>query len=156
MRRVQADYVPPGRQTIDVPAVHLASPNANLVADITAPSVVESITTGSHTDRARAWLKYSLPLSLTLAAISTIAAVAFRAVPLLSFWTLIIFGLTFVVAYSLLLRKYWQHTPEGVALENVHELWGHYKREQAHRHGIERDLFDAHLDAYKRQLGGRK
>lgn len=135
-------YTPAASELIQMPRVNLASPDAALTANITPPSVIEAKTIGSYQDRARAWIKYAMPLSLTLAAVSTIAAVAFQAVPLLSFWSLLIFGLTFVGAYALLLRKYWQHTPEGVALENVRELWGYYEREQAHRHAIERQAWD--------------
>lgn len=149
-------YVPNLDEALRIQAPHLGSPDAHLVADITAPSLVEAKTIGSHQDRARAWLKYAMPLSLTMAAVSTVAAVAFQAVPLLSFWTILIFGLTFVLAYSLLLREYWRRTPEGVALENVQGLWGHYRREQQHRQAIERELVDAQLDAYQRRIGGGK
>lgn len=149
-------YVPSLAERLELHPAALASPDQHITADITPPAVVESKTLGGHQDRARAWLKYAMPLSLTLAAVSTIAAVAFQAVPLLSFWTLLIFGLTFVIAYAGLLRKYWQLTPEGVALENVHELWGHYRREQAHRHGIERQVTGVQINAYRRRLEGGK
>lgn len=147
-------YVPNLDEALRIQAPHLGSPDAHLVADITAPSVVEAKTIGSHQDRARAWLKYAMPLSLTLAGVSVIAAVAYQAVPLLSFWTLLIFGLTFALAYSVLMREYWRRTPEGVALENVQNLWGHYRREQNHRHEIEREIVDVQLDAYQRRIGG--
>jgi hypothetical protein len=149
-------YVPNLAEALRIQAPHLGSPDAHLVADITAPSVVEAKTIGSHQDRARAWLKYAMPLSLTLAGVSVIAAVAYQAVPLLSFWTLLIFGLTFALCYSVLLREYWRRTPEGVALENVQGLWGHYRREQAHRQAIERAIVDAQMDTYQRRIGGGK
>jgi hypothetical protein len=147
-------YVPAASEIIRLPEVHLASPDANLTADITPPAIVESKTLGGHQDRARAWIKYAMPLSLSTGGVMVIAAVALERVPLLSFWTLLIFGLTFIVTYGLLLRQYWRHTPEGVALENVGELWGYYKREQAHRHEIEREIVQAQMDANRRRLGG--
>jgi len=144
-------FVPSLQERLQIQAAALASPDQHLTADLTPSAVVESKTLGGHQDRARAWLKYAMPLSVTMAGVSTIAAVALDRVPLLSFWTLLIFGLTFALTYAGLLRKYWQHTPEGVALENVRGLWGHYRREQAHRHGIESKLADMQIDAYRRQ-----
>lgn len=133
-------YVPAASEIV-MPRVNLVSPDASLTADITPPAVVESKTFGGHQDRARAWLKYAMPLSLTTAAVATIAAVAFERVPLLSFWSLLIFGLAFMATYAILLLRYWRHTPEGVALENVGQLWDYYRREQAHRHAIERQAW---------------
>lgn len=139
----QPYYVPAASEIIRMPQVNLASPDAHLVADITPPAVVESKVFGGHRDRAAAWLQYAQPLSFTVGAVATIAAVAFNAVPLLSFWTFLVFGLAYLIAYGLLLRSYWHNTPEGVALENVHELWGYYKREQRHRHQIELEAWRA-------------
>lgn len=133
----RSSYVPAASEIIQMPHVQLASPDAALTADITPPALVESKTLGGHQDRARAWLKYSLPLCITFAVATTIAAVAFAAVPVFSLITGLVFFVSFLLAYALLLLRYWRHTPEGVALENVHELWSYYRREQAHRHAIE-------------------
>jgi hypothetical protein len=154
--RRPSGYVPAASEIIRLPEVNLASPDANVSAAIQPFAQIEGKTLGSHQDRARAWLKYSLPLSVTAAAVMVVAAVALYDVPLLSFWALLIFGLTFVVAYSVLLRIYWEHTPEGVALRNTRGLWGYLRAEQAHRHGIEREIVDAQLEANRRRLGGEQ
>lgn len=133
-------YVPAASEII-MPRVNLASPDASLTADLTPPAVVESKTFGGHQDRARAWLRYSLPLCVTFAIATTIAAVGLYRVPLISAASGLTFFLSFLVAYAVLLLRYWQHTPEGVALKNVDYLWGYYKTEQTHRHQIERQAW---------------
>lgn len=141
IRRTQAAYVPAGRQTIDMPAVRLADPSVAIGAEIVPAATTEIRVVGSHSDRAEAWLRYSGPLTFGVAAVATIAAVALYDVPLLSWSALLTFGVVFVVAYSALLLRYWQTSPEGVTLTHTRNLWGHLRREQAHRHRIEREAW---------------
>jgi hypothetical protein len=148
--RQRAAYVPAASEIVQMPCVNLASPDASLTADITPQAVVESKTLGGHQDRARAWLRYSLPLCITFAIATTIAAVGLYSVPLFSFATGLTFFVSFLISYTVLLLRYWRHTPEGVALKNVGELWAYYRREQAHRHAIEREAWDAQRSITRR------
>jgi hypothetical protein len=146
-----SSYVPASGRTINVPAANIASPNVGIEAQITPYATVEAKTIGSHNDRARAWLRYSLPLCGAFGVVTTVGAVALYNVPILSWSAFLTFWLSFVAAYVVLLLRYWQHTPEGVALLNTRFLWSHLRREQAHRHAIERELYDAQLRANERR-----
>lgn len=134
-------YVPAALSRIEAPAINLANPNTAITADIQPSATVESKTIGGHQDRARAWLRYSIPLCLAIAASMVIAAVTLYDVPLLSFSALLTFGLAFVLSYTGLLLQYWRHTPEGVALDHTRHLWRYLRTEQAHRHTIEREAW---------------
>lgn len=149
--RPAPSYVPNLAERIQMPQVGIASPDANLVAEVTPAAVIEGKTLGSHADRARAWLKYALPLCGSFALAMTIAAIALYDVPVLSFATGLTFFLSFIVAYSLLLARYWQHTPEGVALKHTDNLWGYFKREQKHRHAIEAQAWQDQRALAKRE-----
>jgi len=135
-------YVPNASDIIQVPNVTMASPDANVNANVTPFATIEGKTLGSHSDRARAWIRYAMPLCVGVAIVATIMAWTLAKVPILSFWSLLVFGLSFVLSYTLLLMDYWKHTPEGVALDNSRGLWGYLKAEQQHRHGIERSAWD--------------
>jgi hypothetical protein len=143
VRRVPT-YVPSASDILPPPVITVANPDIGISSDIVPSSTVEARTMGSHSDRARAWIKYSQPLCIGVGAVATIAAIALRDVPILSFWTLIVFGLTYVISYSLLLPIYWLITPEGVALLQVRGLWSHLRREQKHRHELERAAHAQH------------
>lgn len=134
-------YVPAASEIIQMPKVDLTSPDAHIGADITPAAVIEAKTLGSHADRARAWIKYSVPLCIAIAVSMSIAAVALYDVPVFSFATLLTFGLSFVLSYTVLLLQYWQHTPEGVALVHTRQLWRYLRDEQAHRHTIESEAW---------------
>jgi hypothetical protein len=131
-------YVPAASDLMR-PPVTIASPDTHIDAQIIPASVVEARTQGSHVDRANAWLRYSLPLSISMGALTTIAAVALYDVPLLSWSAMITFGLTFVIAYAAMLFRYWETSPEGVALYHTKQLWKLLHNQQAHRQQIERD-----------------
>jgi hypothetical protein len=134
----QTSYVPAASDLMR-PPVTIASPDTHIDAQIIPASVVEARIQGSHVDRANAWLRYSLPLSISMGVLTTIVAIALYDVPLLSWSAMITFGLTFVIAYGVLMFRYWQTSPEGVALLHTKLLWGFLYREQAHRQQIERD-----------------
>ena len=142
-------FVPPSGSA-QLPAVKLADPSVSIAAQLPAPAVVATEVTGSHVDRADAWLRYATPLSLAFAVVSLIAAVTFWAVPLLSWTALLIFTGMFFVCYSFLFWRYLKASPEGIALLHTTELWGYLRREQAHRHSIERRAFDEHLRQNRR------
>lgn len=135
-------YVPAASDIIQMPNVTMASPDANVNANVTPFATIEGKTLGSHSDRARAWIRYAMPLCGGVAVVATIMAWTLAKVPILSFWSLLVFGLSFVLSYTLLLTNYWRHTPEGVALDSSKQLWGFLRAEQAHRHGIERQAWD--------------
>jgi len=141
-------YVPAASDLMRTPNVTIASPDAHLDANIIPASMVEARVVGSHRDRADAWLRYSLPLSVSMGVVTTIAAVALYNVPLLSWSAMITFGLTFVGAYAALLMRYWQTSPEGVALYHTQQLWRLFHKQQDHRHAIERE-------EYRRDRRGR-
>jgi hypothetical protein len=148
-------YIPSASDILGTPDVTVANPNVGLTAEITPAATVEARTLGSHNDRARAWIRYSVPLCVAFAIVTTAAAIALYSVPLLSWSAFITFWLAFVVSYSLLLLRYWQHTPEGVALLHTRYLWGHLRREQRHRQAIERQMFDAQMERNQRRGGGK-
>lgn len=135
-------YVPAASDLMRTPNVTMASPDANVNANVTPFATIEGKTLGSHSDRARAWIRYAMPLCGGVAIVATIMAWTLANVPILSFWSLLIFGLSFVISYTVLLMDYWKHTPEGVALDNSRGLWGYLKAEQQHRHSIERSAWD--------------
>jgi hypothetical protein len=137
----QVTYVPSASDIIQMPNVTMASPDANVTANVTPFATIEGKTLGSHSDRARAWIRYAMPLCGGVAIVATIMAWTLAKVPILSFWSLLIFGLSFVISYTVLLMDYWKHTPEGVALDNSRGLWDFLKAEQKHRHGIEREAW---------------
>jgi hypothetical protein len=137
-----ATYVPAASDIIQMPNVTMASPDANVNAIVTPFATIEGKTLGSHSDRARAWIRYAMPLCGAVAIVATIMAWTLAKVPILSFWSLLVFGLSFVLSYTILLLNYWRHTPEGVALDSSKQLWGFLRAEQAHRHGIERQAWE--------------
>jgi hypothetical protein len=130
-------YVPAASELMRTPSVHLASPDAHVDANIVPASVVEARIQGTHVDRASAWLRYSLPLSVVAALVVTIAAHSLQAFPLLSWSALVTLGVTFMAVYALLLFRYWETSPEGVALYHTKQLWKLFHREQKYRHQIE-------------------
>jgi hypothetical protein len=148
-------YISAASDILPAPTINVANPNVGLTAEITPASTVEARTLGSHNDRARAWIRYSVPLCVAFAIVTTAAAIALYRLPLLSWSAFITFWLAFVVSYTLLLLRYWQHTPEGVALLHTRYLWGHLRREQAHRQQIERQMFDDQRERNQRRGGGR-
>lgn len=135
-------YVPSASDIIQMPNVTMASPDANVNANVTPFSTIEGRTFGSHSDRARAWTRYSIPLCVAFGVVTTAAAIGLYGVPLLSWSAFITFWATFVIAYVVLLLNYWRHTPEGVALDSSRKLWGYLSMEQAHRHELERSAWD--------------
>lgn len=134
-------YVPSASDIIQMPNVTMASPDANVNANVTPFATIEGKTLGSHSDRARAWIRYAMPLCGGVSIVATIMAWTLAKVPILSFWSLLIFGLSFVLSYTILLLNYWRHTPEGVALDSSKQMWGFLRAEQDHRHGIERQAW---------------
>ncbi len=132
-------YVPAASELLRTPNVQIASPDAHVDANIVPASTVEARVLGTHKDRANAWLRYSLPLSIVASLVVTVAAKTLYAFPILSWSTFITLGLGFMVCYAALLFRYWQTSPEGVALLHTKMLWGFLYREQAYRHRIEGD-----------------
>ncbi len=130
-------YVPSASELLRPPTVTIASPDAHVDANILPASTVEARVLGTHKDRASAWLRYSLPLSIVASLVVTIAAKTLYGFPLLSWLTFITLGLGFMVCYGLLLFRYWETSPEGVALLHTKRLWGFLYSEQAYRHRIE-------------------
>lgn len=149
-----ATYVPAASDILPAPTINLANPNVGIEAQVTPYATVEGKTFGSHSDRARAWTRYSLPLCAAFGVVTTAAAIGLYGVPLLSWAAFITFWVTFVAAYVVLLRLYWQHTPEGVALTNSRELWRYFKRDQKHRHTIERQQYQDQRERNQQRLGG--
>lgn len=139
---VRTSYVPAASDIIQMPRVDMASPDANINAAIQPFATIEGKTLGSHADRARAWIRYAMPLCGGVAVVATIMAWTLANVPILSFWSLLVFGLSFVLSYTVLLLNYWRHTPEGVALSSTRGLWDYLRTEQAHRHSIEREAWE--------------
>jgi hypothetical protein len=131
-------YVPAASDLMR-PPVTIASPDTHIDAQIIPASVVEARTQGSHVDRANAWLRYSLPLSAVAAVVVTAVAKTLYAFPLLSWSAFITLGVTFMVCYGVLLFRYWETSPEGVALYHTKQLWKLLHSQQAHRQQIERD-----------------
>lgn len=139
--REQPRLIVPAASDIQMPQVTMASPDAHVDAQVTPFATIEGKTLGSHSDRARAWIRYAIPLCGSVAVVATIMAWTLAKVPILSFWSLLIFGLAFVFSYTLLLLNYWRHTPEGVALDSSRQLWGFLRSEQDHRHAIDRQAW---------------
>ncbi len=149
-------YVPSASEIMQVPNVTMASPDVSVTADILPAATVEAKTLGSQNDRARAWIRYAMPLCLFFAFGVTVAAIALQAVPLVSAWVLVWFTTTFALVYAPTMVLYWLITPEGVALLHTLKLWGFLYRGQSHRHEIEREWHKAQMDANRKRLGGGK
>ena len=135
-------FVPPSGSA-QLPAVKLADPSVSIAAQLPAPAVVATEVTGSHVDRAQAFFIKSAALSLSFALVCVIAAVTLWGVPLVSWSALLILSGMYFVAFAFLWLRDLQHSPEGIALLHTSELWGYLRREQAHRHSMERRAWDA-------------
>lgn len=137
----QSSYVPAASDMMRMPNVQIASPDAHVDANIVPAAVVESRTLGTHKDRADAWLRYSLPLSVVAALVVTVVAKTLYAFPLLSWSAFITLGLSFMVSYGVLLFRYWETSPEGVALYHTKQLWRLFHSQQRHRQQLEREEY---------------
>ena len=139
-----------------LPAVKLADPTVNVAANLPAPAVVATEVTGSHVDRADAFIRRAMPISLAFGIVCVIASVTLWSVPLASWSALLILTLSFFACYIWMYWRDLQHSPEGIALLHTSKLWGWLEREQAHRHKIEREAWQDHRAAQHRQNGGRQ
>lgn len=134
-------YVPSASELMRTPQVTIASPDAHVDANIVPAALVESRTLGTHRDRADAWLRYSLPLSVVAALVVTVVAKTLYEFPLLSWSAFITLGLSFMICYGALLFRYWETSPEGVALYHTKQLWKLFHSQQKHRQQLEREEY---------------
>lgn len=137
-----AAWVPPTAGRVEVPRVDLAPMTVNAQMGIQPAAMVTTVVTGDHVSRSRAWLNYSLPLSLAFGLVVVVAAILWANLRLFSWQALGLYFLVFCVSYGVLLWDYLRRSPEGNAYKNTSELWGFLRREQAHRHSIEREAWE--------------
>jgi hypothetical protein len=145
----------PASGSAQLPAVKLADPTVTVAASLPVPAVVATEVTGSHVDRAQAFFIKSAAMSLSFAIVSVVAAVTLWGVPLLSWSALLILTGMYFVAFAFLWLRDLQHSPEGIALLHTSRLWGWLEREQAHRHKIEREMWQDHRTAQQRNQSRR-
>lgn len=129
----------------------LARPDQAIMMDVPRGAVVQAAITGSYQDRAAGFLKYTLPLSVVFALTVTLFACMMTpllaaAAPVAVLRTLVTLFLTFCVAYLAMFAWHLKHTPEGQALKETGETWAFLRREQAHRHAIEREAWERYLE----------
>lgn len=101
---------------------------------------VQTVVTGSHTDRAQGFVLAVNRLGLTLGFLGIVVAVAGLRAPFWSLVTLAWFGSlyagTWLIAYVLHVFI----SAEGAAWWNVWQGWAWLRSEQRHRHALERHI----------------
>lgn len=129
----------------------LARSDTNVVLDIVPTATTHTEVTGDHLNRSRAWLRYSLPLCLSFAAVVVVLAMLLS--PILDAplgWAFLrimaLYLAMFVGGYVAMFVFYISRSPEGLAYKQSDETWAYLKREQLHRHGIERDAWQRYIE----------
>ena len=133
----------------------LARGDQAITVDVPRGAIVQAAITGSYQDRAAGFLKYTLPLSVVFALTVTLLATIMTpllaaAAPIAILRTIVLLFAMFCLAYLAMFAWHLRHTPEGQALKETGETWAFLRREQAHRHEIERELFDRYLEDTRR------
>ena len=151
IQRSRNSYVPAAVTTAQWTPPTLARGDQAIMMDIPRGAVVQAAITGSYQDRAAGFLKYTLPLSVVFALTVTLFACMMTpllaaAAPVAVLRTLVMLFATFCVSYLALFILHLRHPPEGQALKETGETWAFLRREQAHRHAIEREAWERYLE----------
>ena len=151
LARQKNTYVPAAVAPATWQPPELARGDQAIMMDIPRGATVATVVTGSYQDRAAGFLKYTLPLSVVFALTVTLFACMMTpllaaAAPVAVLRTLVTLFLTFCVSYLLMFAWHLKHTPEGQALAETNHTWAFLRREQAHRHSIEDQLFARYLE----------
>ncbi len=100
-------------------------------------SRAQTLTTGSHTDRAHAFSHVTGRLALALGGLAVIVGVVGFGVPVVSLAVLAWFGTAYAVVWVVAYAFHVLVTAEGAAWLHVVWAWIWLTREQQHRHKIE-------------------
>ena len=151
IQRSKNSYVPASVAPASWQPPELAKGDQAITLDVPRGATVQTVVTGSYQDRAAGFLKYTLPLSVVFALTVTLFAVMMTpilaaAAPVAVLRTLVTLFLTFCVSYLAMFAWHLRHTPEGQALRETDNTWAFLRREQAHRHEIEDQLFARYLE----------
>ena len=151
LARQRNTFVPAAVTTAQWQPPTLARPDQVVTLDVPRGATVATVVTGSYQDRAAGFLKYTLPLSVVFALTVTLLACMMTpllaaAAPVAVLRTLVTLFATFCVSYLALFVLHLRHTPEGQALRETDNTWAFLRREQAHRHAIEREAWDRYLE----------
>ena len=142
----QEQYTPP----------QLARGDLQVGLDIIPTATTHTEVTGDHLNRSQAWLRYALPLCLSFALVIVVLAMLFTPImdAELGWAFLRAVGLylgMFVASYVFMFRYYMSRSPEGLALKQSDETWAFLRREQAHRHTIEREAWNRYIEGSSRK-----
>lgn len=134
----------------------LARGDQAITLDVAPTATTHVEVTGDHLNRARAWLRYSIPLCLSFALVIVVLACLFTPImdAELGWAFLRMVGLylgMFVASYVAMFRFYLSRSPEGLAYRQSERTWDFLEREQAHRHSIEKDAWRRYIEGKGRQ-----
>ena len=151
IQRSRHAYVPAQVAPAQWQPPELARGDQAIMMDVPRGATVATVVTGSYQDRAAGFLKYTLPLSITFSVTVTLFAIWMTpllaaAAPVAVLRTLVLLFATFCAAYLAMFAWHLKHTPEGQALKETGETWAFLRREQAHRHAIEREAWDRYIE----------
>lgn len=153
VERQRSSFVPARQAQWQPPT--LARSDTNVVLDIVPTATTHTEVTGDHLNRSRAWLRYSIPFCVSFAAVIVVLALLLS--PILDAPLGLVFlrvtGLylaMFVGAYLAMFVFYISRSPEGLAYKQSSETWAFLRREQAHRHTIEREAWDRYIEGGSR------
>jgi hypothetical protein len=132
--RRQSNFVPPGATPAPIVPrrVDILPPEVHTV-DMPTPAAIQSVTKGSHLDRAQGFRHAMMPVAVVAGVLGSIAAVSLFGVPLLSFalllWFFTVFCLTWLGGFLL-------HTfvsADGAAVLQIAFMYRLLSREQKAR-----------------------
>ena len=151
IQRSRNSYVPAQVASAQWKPPELARGDQAIMLNVPRGATVQTVVTGSYQDRAAGFLKYTLPLSIVFALTVTLLATIVTpllaaAAPVAILRTLVLLFAMFCLAYLAMFAWHLKHTPEGQALKETGETWAFLRREQAHRHGIEREAWNRYLE----------
>ncbi len=154
--RQRSTFVPASTTPAQYTPPQLARGDLQVGLDITPTATTHTEVTGDHLNRSRAWLRYSLPLCLTFALVIVVLAMLFT--PILDAelgWAFLraagLYLGMFVAAYVFMFRYYMSRSPEGLAYKQSNETWAFLRREQTHRHTIEREAWHRYIEGSNRK-----
>jgi hypothetical protein len=124
----------PALRDPDPPKPVIVEVDPREIVTLPPAALVQSETTGSHEDRAKAFQIVSFPISVAFGLAALILAVVGWAVPVVSLAALLIFWVAFLGWWLLAWVVHNLFSADGIALLHVLAGWSYLRREQADRH----------------------
>lgn len=139
-------FVAPAKQEI-VPRLGEVLPPVQM-SDLPMPPVVHAVEMkGNYTDRGRAFVYTTTPLSLVAGVLGIIAGITLLSNPFLSMATLLWFFTCFCLTWLAAFAIYTVTSQDGISLVHTLKAWGHVRSERSFRHKMIERLYE---DTYGR------